>query len=104
MNISNFNNYGEYEELARNNYQTINTSVITENSIDYHYNSILNIMLDAVEQEDFKRSLVHLIFTDNKDIELSIPDYLLNLIMWTLPAKLNQPISSYYLFFLFLPP
>lgn len=94
-----YDNYGPYVELVKTQKQVIKTSEITKENLDEHYNSILNIMRDGVETKEFKNSFITVIFEDGIDVDLSIPDYFYNLIMWVLPLNTEEKITSYYLFY-----
>lgn len=92
-------NYGMYKTLVNENYQTIFTKDLNKNNINDHYNMILNIIKDCIEQDEFKRAVVNVVFTDNIDVDLCIVDYLYNLTFWALPLWIDNKLSSYYLFY-----
>lgn len=97
--LENFDMYGEYGDLVRNGNITIHTSSLNTSNIDTHFESIMNIMKDGVELEEVHKMRVHIIFQDNEQCSLSIFDYWLNLIFWSLNVKVNAPILSVHLFY-----
>lgn len=94
-----YENYGPYVELVKTGRQTINSSMINKSNWEFHFNSIVNIMKDTIETEEFRRMYITIIFEDNLDVDLYIPDYFFNLIMWILPISTDTEITSDYLFF-----
>ncbi len=98
-NLQNYENYGIYRELVQNGHMRINTEILNKDNIDNHFYCVLNILRDGIETDYVQHMAVNVLFTDSVDINLSIFDYLLNVMMWTLPAKTGDKISSYYLFF-----
>lgn len=99
LSLQNFKNYGVYVPLVKNGNMQVFTSEINESNIDSHFYSILNILRDGIETSFVQHMAINIMFMDNVDVTLSIFDYMMNLMMWTLPAKTNEQITSYYLFF-----
>lgn len=99
MDNSKLCNYGEYQSLIMNGIISIDTSVLTEENIDSHFYSVLNILRDGVETPEVQNMKIAVRFADNVQLNLSIFDYWFNLIFWTIPIKAKQPIDSKYLFF-----
>lgn len=97
--LENWENYGDYIPLVQNGSMRIYTNDLTNENLDNHFYSILNIMRDGIETEFVQHMAINIQFVDNVDVTLSIFDYFLNLIMWNLPLKTNEKISSKYLFF-----
>lgn len=99
-NFKNVSNYGPYMELIRTGYQKIFTSEIPNVGIlNTHFTGLLNILRDGIETELITCGRVGVSFIDGVEIELSIPDLYMNIIMWTLYLSLNDPIDSSKLFF-----
>lgn len=98
-NLQNFKNYGVYVPLVKNGNIQIFTKDINKDNIDSHFYSILNILRDGIETDYVQHMAINIMFADNVDVTLSIFDYMLNLMMWTMPAKTDEQITSYYLFF-----
>lgn len=98
-NLQNYQNYGIYESLVRNGFIQIDTTTLNKENIDDHFYCILNILRDGVESDYVQHMAINVVFADRVDVSLSIFDYLLNVMMWTLPAKTDDKITSYYLFF-----
>lgn len=98
--LPNLQNYGIYEELVKTKYQTIYTKDINKSNLDDHIKWITSILDDGIETEDeVHEFFVHVIYTDNEDIDLHIFDYWFNLMMWRLWTEVNRPIDSEALFF-----
>lgn len=92
--------YAFYAELLNTGVQHVNTSIFTDmNILDAHFFQILAIMQDGIETEQVQSSIVYVHFVDNEVVKLSIFDYWFNLIFWGLPAAVNTPITSKYLWF-----
>lgn len=92
-------NYWIYSGIANNEKVLINTSDITKENWEKHYNSILNIFKDGIESELVQNYFISIKFVDNIVLELSLEDYLLNLMMWSCLIKTNTPIEAKHVFF-----
>ena len=95
-------NYGPYAQIL--NYENdnlifINTADITKENWKMHYDSILNILRDGIELDLVHECFISVTFADNNVLELSIPDYLINLIMWNMLIRTDTPIESKHVFF-----
>lgn len=99
MKLINEDQYWVYGELIKNGTMTIETKDIDESNLNKHFNSIINILSDGIEKKEVQSLLIHIIFTDNIDVDLSLFDYIFNLIFWTLPVKVKEPIDSSKIFF-----
>ena len=97
--LVNFQNYGIYGDLVRNGYMVVKTADLTEDNIDSHINSIINICKDGIEQERVHKMFINVTFDDGENADINIFDYYLNLIFWTMPLKVNDKITSQLLFF-----
>ena len=98
MGLSNEKEYGIYNELIKNGYMTIDTHIFTRDNIDNHFNNIINILSDGIETKQVQTMMIHLVFTDNKNVELTIFEYLFNLMMFVLPLEAEDIIDSDKLF------
>lgn len=97
--LSHRDNYGIYASIVDGKTIEINTNDITKETWEYHYDCIINILRDGIETDVIQKSFIPILFADGKTIELSIPDYLLNLIMWYMLIHTNVPIESKHIFF-----
>ena len=97
--LSNYKNYGIYGECAHGHTTVINTSDLTRENWGFHYNCILNLLRDGIETDDIQSSFIEVHFADGNKLDLTIPDYLLNLIMWNMLIRTNIPIESKHVFF-----
>jgi hypothetical protein len=91
--------YGPYKELCEKGIQKINTKDITKESIDAHFYSLLNILRDGIEKREVQNMKINVVFADRVDINLSIFDYIINLMMWHLNCGVGEKIESTHLFF-----
>lgn len=91
-------NYYCYAELAETGYQTIHTDEINNDNIDLHWQGIVNILSDTIDDESSRNMVVHVVFPDD-EIELYIFQYLFTLMFWTLICASDMRIMSYHLFF-----
>ena len=97
--LTNYANYGFYKELVDTQYQTIDANIFTRNNIDDHFNSIMAILSDGIETNYVQNMMIHLIFTDGVDCELTITEYLFSLMFFTLPLEVGEKIDSDKLFY-----
>lgn len=97
--LENLNNYYCYVPLVQFGTITINTADINDGNLDNHFIGILNIFRDGIESDQVQNMIIHIIFTDGIEIDLSVFDYFYNLIFWKLATIAETPISSLYLFF-----
>lgn len=92
-------NYGIYKGIANNEPITIYTNnIIIDNYSDY-YNNLLNIFKDGIETEQVQSYMIHIVFTNNIEVDLTLFDYWLNLVMWYLFVATDRQIMSSYLIF-----
>ena len=96
--LTNTTNYGIYNELISNGNITIYTKDITKENLEIHFNNVLSILYDGIELDSVHDMMIHIVFTDNIDIDLSIFDYIFNLIFWSLPIEVGEEIDSTKLF------
>lgn len=91
--------YYFYEELCKTGNQIIKTSDINHDNIDLYFNGLINIMKDGIESDEVQKMMVHVIFADNIDVDLSIFDFIYNLMMWQLCTGVGEQIKSVHLVF-----
>lgn len=91
-------NYGMYSELILKGKIDIDCSIFTRLNIDHHFQSIVNILSDGIETEQVQRMIVNLKFVDGVNVELTIFEYLFNLMVYTLPLEAGEKIDSDKLF------
>lgn len=89
--------YYPYKELVETRRQTIKTVDLNSSNIDIHFYAIINIFKDGIETEDVQNMMVHIIFANNVELDLSIFDYTLNLMFWGLCTAVNQPILDVHI-------
>lgn len=97
--LQHLENYGPYIPLVQNGYMEINVLDLTRENVDMHIRSIANIFADGIETEQIRHMKVGITFADSVKLNLTISDYLFNLIFWILPLSVQEPISSEFLFF-----
>lgn len=97
--LRNFSNYGPYVPLVQNGNMMMDASTLTRENIDMHIGSIANIFADGIETEEIRHMKVCVAFADSVKLNLTISDYLFNLIFWILPLSVREPITSEFLFF-----
>lgn len=97
--LTNLNNYGPYAELAQTGFAKIYTRDLTIDNLDFHFDCIVNIFKDGIEDPFVHGLKIEVNFTDNEIITLSIFDYFFNIIFWRLPLSAGSPITSEFLFF-----
>lgn len=93
-------NYGYYQELVKTGKQKINTNELNASNIDNHFECILAILQDGIETPEVQSMMIEVTFSGGETVELSIFDYLFNLIFWSLTTAVGAPITCLELFFL----
>lgn len=91
--------YFPYKELCEIGYQTIKTKDLNQGNIDNHFYSIINILKDGIETDEVQHMMIHVIFENKKDLDLSIFDYTINLMFWGLCTAVNHPIWDVHVVF-----
>ena len=91
--------YGPFEELVKFGQQTIYTKDIDKGNINNHFSSIINIFKDGIDNIEVQNMMVHIVFQDNEDLDLSIFDFVYNLMFWQFNTTVGEPINSYHLIF-----
>ena len=74
--------YYPYKELCETGRQDIYTKDFNTSNIARHFYSIINILRDGIETKEVQSMMVHIYFTNNVDVRLSIFDYTINLMFW----------------------
>lgn len=98
--IKNLNNYGPYAELITNKKMYINIREINLQNYEMHYNSVLNIMKDAIETEYCRSVFLDLSFgVPMSNFRMSLQDYWINLIMWYMIIATKNKIEPRHIFF-----
>ena len=97
--MENLDAYGIYNEALENGHMKILTKSINSETLDVHFGWIINILSDGIETKQVQNIMIDVEFTDGIEVTLTIFDYLFNLIFWTLPASVNEPIDSKKIFF-----
>jgi hypothetical protein len=91
--------YYIYKDLVETGRQTIHTKDLNKGNIERHFYACIDILKDGIETDFVQGMMIHVIFVDNEDINLSIFDYIINLMMWQLCTSVSEPIKSTHLAF-----
>ena len=98
--LENLQNYYIYSELIQNKKQRVKASDINITNWRNHYDGILNIMRDGIETDYVQKLFVTVDFGNGEFIDLAIPDYFFNLILWYDIIALNdETIKPYHVVF-----
>lgn len=96
-------NYGPYASIVDGTTPHINVSVdITKETWQSHYDSVLNIFKDGIENEVVQKTPITVIFAKpiyGTSVRLMLPDYFINLIMWNMLIRTNIEIEPKHIFF-----
>ena len=95
--VSYFENYGPYVPLVQNGYMELNVSELTKENYNDHFNGILNIMRDGIEDPEVQALKIGVTLSDGNFLRLTLTDYWFNLIFWTFPIYIRDPITPKYL-------
>lgn len=88
--------YGLYQSLWEHRFYEIDLGILTEENIDAHFMWIINILRDGIEQPRVQKMLIRCHFVDGETVDLSVFEYMFNMIFWTLPVKIHDPLTSMY--------
>jgi hypothetical protein len=91
-------NYGIYSTLLSKGKMDIDANMFSRRNIDDHFNYIINLLSDGIETEQVQRMMINLKFVDGVNVELTIFEYLFNLMFYTLPLEAGEKIDSDKLF------
>ncbi len=91
--------YFIFNDLVNTGRQTVYTKDINKGNINDYFYGLHAILLDGIELDYVHNMMIEFIFPDNENVELSIFDSMINIMMWQLPVSVNIPIESVHLFF-----
>lgn len=101
MGLTNYKNYGFYEEavkdLSKRMIIYVPEAITKDNIIDHIY-GITNILKDGIETEEVHNLAFRVSWGGDLQCNLSIVDYWFNLFMWYAPLKLNEKINPCNIF------
>lgn len=97
--INNYDYYGPYVNLVKEDKFKIDVNTITIDTWDTHFNSILNILKDGIELEELHAKFITVDFGNNMEADLTITDYFFNVIMWYLIIRSGHTIEPKHIFF-----
>ena len=95
----NSNNHYPYEDLCNTGHQTIYTKDLNQDNINNHFNSIINILKDGIETPEVQSMMLHVVFENDTDLDLSIFDYAINLMFWQFCTIVHHPIWDVHIVF-----
>ena len=95
----NSNYHYPYEDLCNTGHQTIYTKDLNQDNINNHFNSIINILKDGIETPEVQSMMLHIVFENDTDLDLSIFDYTINLMFWQFCTIVNHPIWDVHVVF-----
>lgn len=96
--LENLNNYYMYYPIAKHEKMIIHTEEIDFTNWQEYYDGLLNIMKDGIELPEVHQCMITLIFPTKEDIDISIPDLFINLILWYPLVALKKTIEPQHLF------
>jgi hypothetical protein len=88
-----------YKELCETGQQIIYTKDFDYVKINQHFNSIINIFKDGIEDPFVQSMMIHVIFDNNVQLDLSIEDYVINLMFWQFNTIAKKPIWDIHIMF-----
>lgn len=91
-------NYGIYADLVTNGIIDVRTKDINKDNINQHFEWIINILKDGIDEDKITHLKVHVIFPDRIDLNLFIIDYMFNLLFWSMIVSIGETITSKYWF------
>lgn len=95
----NKDNYGNYAPIIDAGYIEVDTRNFNIDEIDHSIDCILNIFKDGIYLDKVQSMFVGVHFADGVKLDLSLEDYVINLIFWKLTAALEYPITSECVFY-----
>lgn len=105
--VTYYENYGPYVQLAKTGYQEIESTSLTPDNYMSHFNGILNIMKDGIEQPDVQAYMIGVQFPhddllglnrSDEFVKFTLVDYWYNLLFWTFPICAGNVITVRYIF------
>ena len=97
--LENVQNYYYFAPLADHKMPVVNVSDINLTNWLEYYNGLVNVMKDGIELPEVHKAFIKFIFPNGMDVELSIPDTFVNLILWYSIIALHKPIEPKHLWF-----
>lgn len=97
--VNNFNNYFIYSELVKTGKQVVKSQDINMENWRNHYDGIFNILQDGIELKEVHQLFITVDFGNGDFVDLTVDDFLFNLIMWHSIVMLNQEIKPYHVIF-----
>lgn len=91
--------YYVFKELVETGRQTIKTRDINKSNINDYFYGLHSILLDGIDLEEVHRYMINFVFYDKVELELSIFDAIMNIMMWQLPVAVGLKIESVHLFY-----
>lgn len=91
--------YFMYKDLVETGKQTIKTKDINGDNIENYFDGIINIFKDGIEKKEVQNMMVHIIFADKVEVDLTLFDFVYNVMFWILNTKVNAPIESIHIIF-----
>ena len=88
-----------YKELCETGQQIIYTKDFDYDKINQHFNSIINIFKDGIEDPFVQSMMIHVIFDNNVQLDLTIEDYVINLMFWQFNTIAKKPIWDIHIMF-----
>lgn len=100
MGLNNLANYGPYANLVRTSRMTVRADQITNMNWKSHYDGIVNILKDGIELNYVQNLMITVDFGNGETVDLTINDYMVNLLFWYLIVALgDQRVGPQHLFF-----
>ena len=94
--LTNYQNYGPFETLIKKGQMKLNTNDITRENYDSYFNGLLNIMRDGIELPEVQSLKVSITLADGNKINLTVVDTWFQLIFWTFPVFIGDPVTAKY--------
>ena len=96
--VSNYNNYGPFVQLVKDGQQDLSVSDITIDNYSEYFNGLLNIMKDGIEDPEVQSLKVNIHLSDGNDVKLTLVDTWFNIVFWTFPIYIGEPVTVKHLF------
>lgn len=95
--VSYYENYGPYVPLVTNGYQEINVKDLTPDNYNAHFEGLLNIMRDGIEDPEVQALKIGVTLADENKVNFTLVDFWFQMIFWTFPIYIGEPITPRYL-------
>lgn len=96
--VSYYENYGPYVDLVKNGTIQIFVPDININNYMDHFNGILNIMRDGIEDPEVQNLKINITLLDGLNVTFNLTDYFFQLIFFTFPIYMGDPVTALHLF------